>query len=207
MGGASERAPSSPSGLGFYSPDTHVLPCRGAGCRGVDYGSSATVRHHGAHDQMQPSGLRAQPTSPDLDNRMPQCLPSALLLPEDERHACACVCAHVVTHACVCVCASASVWATVASRQMSRHRRTNSLPLCCSVPSTPTLPSHLPLERRAPMSDFTQWKGLKYIALDQRVHYGPAGVPRGPFLRRVWEQAHGRPLVATRGTQSTLPSS
>lgn len=57
------------------------------------------------------------------------------------------------------------------------------------------------------MSDFTQWKGLKYIVLDQRVHYGPAGVPRGPFLRRVWEQAHGRPLVATRGTQSTLPSS
>lgn len=104
MGGASERAPSSPSGLGFYSPDTHVLPCRGAGCRGVDYGSSATVCPHGAHDQMQPSGLRAQPTSPDLDNRMPQCLPSALLLPEDERHACACVCAHVVTHACVRAC-------------------------------------------------------------------------------------------------------
>lgn len=106
MGGASERAPSSPSGLGFYSPDTHVLPCRGAGCRGVDYGSSATVRPHGAHDQMQPSGLRAQLTSPDLDNRMPQHLPAALLLPEDEHRVCACVCAHVVTHACVraCVC-------------------------------------------------------------------------------------------------------
>lgn len=124
MGGASERAPSSPSGLGFYSPDTHVLPCRGAGCRGVDYGSSATVRPHGAHDQMQPSGLRAQPTSPDLDNRMPQCLPSALLLPEDERHACACVCAHVVTHACVracvCFCVGHSRISADVSAQMDR---------------------------------------------------------------------------------------
>lgn len=81
MGGASERAPSSPSGLGFYSPDTHVLPCRGAGCRRVDYGSSATVRPHGAHDQMQPSGLRAQPTSPDLDNRMPRAYPVLCFCP------------------------------------------------------------------------------------------------------------------------------
>lgn len=119
--------------------------------------------------------------------------------------ACVRVCVHTWSRMRACVCVSASVWATVASRQMSLHRRTDSLPLCCSVPSTPTLPSHLPLERRAPMSDFTQWKGLKYIALDQRVHYGPAGVPRGPFLRRVWEQAHGRPLVATRGTQCHTP--